>query len=55
MQNNKDIIFYSYEEYIRYMYPETADEILNNLTEEQKCERYGREIAKNIIDKIINK
>ena len=44
-----DIIFYSYEEYIRYMYPNTADEILNkDLSENKKYELYGKKLAEKL-------
>ena len=55
MLKNKenDIIFYSYEEYIRYMYPNTADEILNkNLNENKKHELYGKKLAEKLFEKI---
>jgi len=50
-----DIIFYSYEEYIRYMYPNTADEILNkDLSENKKYELYGKKLAEKLFEKINN-
>ena len=50
-----DIIFYSYEEYIRYMYPNTADEILNKaLSENKKYELYGKKLAEKLFEKINN-
>jgi len=48
-----DIIFYSYEEYVKYMYPDTADEILNrNLSENEKYELYGKKLAEKIFNKV---
>ena len=50
-----DIIFYSYEEYIRYMYPNTEDEILNkDLSENKKYELYGKKLAEKLFEKINN-